>query len=655
MTRGKTLALGLVLVVGVPLWGQVARAERVAKKAKRTNASAPPDVADIEDADDDAVVTDDTTSDRSGKRASKGEAKPTASSDDSDTGESDERRDRRPPDGREKQETREPANRPAPAGTSKAQPFVKQDLSGHDLGADKKENEFERDRFFVDKIDTPATENGTLIQGSLTSSSLAYLESGGTYPPASAGNTSPGSNAAAYSRYFTDLRLQTDFRHIAGSRWEARVDARVRVVNSPTAPPEPATGAPNPRIQSGLTGQSEYEVRELWLIRSGARTDFILGRQFIADLGAVKIDGLRFDYANSPRLTLIGFGGLYPLRGSRSLTTDYLPLKDPGDPTQSAGRFVGAGGFGAAYRTPTAYGAFGGVALVPLQKEQPRVFATASGYYRPGTTLDVYHLALIDVVSASGAQITNLSAGLNYKPNQRLRVTTNIHHVDTDSLNIQAAAFYDTPQPNAVVQNELALKRVATTTARASVSAGLGHLQRFELTAATAFRYRPALALRTYASGGLTPMTIQLDAAKSVEVYGSILDRRSLLDTRIGIDALKTYGVGTVAFQRSELLGVRGFLSRAIMSGRGEWQAEASYLDTKDSGFVTACAGGATCFGQSAGQVLSAGGAVYYRYRRDWFFLAQLYGSITNIKSGTAPADPPIRGISAYLRIAYRF
>src|SRR6185295_1310891 len=32
--------------------------------------------------------------------------------------------------------------------------FKKQDLTGHDLGTTKKENVFERDRFFVDKTDT---------------------------------------------------------------------------------------------------------------------------------------------------------------------------------------------------------------------------------------------------------------------------------------------------------------------------------------------------------------------------------------------------------------------------------------------------------------------------------------------------------------------
>lgn len=653
MRASHAIALALAIAIASPAWGKGAK-RKFDKKAKKQKPP-PPDDADKETPDDEAAP-DERGSDRAEPTRVKDDDKPATAKPSAASNESDESDGRDESDARDKGETRDKRDAQSKSTGKAPDDFLKQDLTGHDLGTAKKDNEFERDRFFVDKIDTPATEGGTLIQGSLTSSSLAYIEKGGDYPPAVATNQSPGSNSAAYSRYFTDLRLQTDFRHIGGSRWEARIDARARVVNSPTAPTEPLPAAPNGHVQSGLTGQNEYEVRELWLIRNGERTDFVLGRQFIADLAAVKIDGLRFDYASSKQLTFLGFAGLYPLRGSRSITTDYIALKNPADPTQSAGKFVGAGGFGAAYRTPLAYGAFGGVALVPFEKEQPRVFATANGYYRPNPLLDIYHYALIDVVSSYGAQITNLTAGLNYKPHQRLRMTASVNHVDTDSLNIQAAAFYDSPQSNPVVQNEIALQRLSTSSARASISAGLGHLQRFELTAAMGFRYRPSFALNTYTAAGGTPLTYQLDAAKSVDVYGSILDRNSIFDARIGIDAMQSYGVGAVAFQRNEMFSVRGFVGHAL-GGRGEWEAEVSYTKTKDSGLTATCGAGTvpTCFGQSNGTVLSGGGALYYRASRDWFFIGQAYVSRTNLTSGMLAADPAITGLTGYLRIAYRF
>jgi hypothetical protein len=254
----------------------------------------------------------------------------------------------------------------------------KQDLTGHDLGTKKKVTEFEKDRFFVDKVDTDKTENGTLVQGSISSTSFVYDESGGNYP--GMGTVTPGSNAGP-GRYFTELRLQTDFRHIKASRWEARIDGRVRMVGTP---PNAALTEPN-HFQSGLTGENEYDLRELWLVRNGERSDVFIGRQFIPDLGGLKIDGVRVDYAANNKLTYLMFAGLYPLRGSRSLTTDYIELKDPTG-LNPAGKYVASGGFGGAYRTVNAYGSIGGVALAPLtNKEQARFYVTSSGYYRAGS------------------------------------------------------------------------------------------------------------------------------------------------------------------------------------------------------------------------------------------------------------------------------
>ena len=70
---------------------------------------------------------------------------------------------------------------------------------------------------------------------------------------------------------------------------------------------------------------------------------------------------------------------------------------------------------------------------------------TSTGYWRINPTLDFYHFALIDVVSSYGSQLTNLSAGLNYKPTQRLRLTASFNRVDVDTLNIQAAQFFTDP------------------------------------------------------------------------------------------------------------------------------------------------------------------------------------------------------------------
>jgi len=532
-------------------------------------------------------------------------------------------------------------------------PMVKQDLNGHDMGARKRTTQFEKDRFFVDKSDTDKTEKGTLVQGSLTSSSFLFHESGGALVGMA------GSEASGDSRMFTDLRLQTDFRHISGGRWDARIDGRIRFVNSGATDNESTTGATGPttNLQSGLLGGNEYDLRELWLIRNGERTDVTIGRQYITDLAALKVDGLRVDYASSPQLTYLGFAGLLPFRGSRSLTTDYIDLKNPTDGTP-AGQFIGTGGFGAAYRTSTAYGAFGGVTEVPLQAEQPRVFGTANGYWRVNPKLDIYHYALIDLISSYGAQLTNLTGGINYKPTQRLRMTASYNRVDTETLNIQAGAYLDTGGNNTTVNNETFIARLATNEARGSISAGLGDLERFEVTVAAAYRSRPGFTLIPFVNPGTTPSPITINAAKGYELYGSFIDRHSFGDSRVGVDAVETFSSGTVAFQRDEVFALRGFISRELQSGKGEWEAEVVYSTTKDtnSGYTCTAADVASCYGQTNGTVISAGGALYYRLNRDWFLIGQAYLSQTTLKVAMAMADDPsILGLSGYFRIAYRF
>jgi hypothetical protein len=541
--------------------------------------------------------------------------------------------------------------------------FKKQDLNGHDGATSKKSNLFEKDRFFVDKTDDEKTEKKTLTQGSLTSTSFLYRESGGNIAPTGANVPS----ASQFTRVFTDLRLQTDFRHLGGSKWDARIDARGRFTSDPGSLTPAYTPATNSTSQSGFLGQNELEIRELWLIRNGKRSDVTLGRQFVADLAGVKFDGLRIDYASSSKFTLLGFGGLYPIRGSRSITTDYQPLLGNPDPTTgvrtSAGRFTGAGGFGAAYRTPDAYGSFGGVALAPFSSEAPRIFGTSTGYWRVGPKLDFYHFIVIDAVgsNAVNAGLTNLSGGLNWKPDQRLRGTFSFNRVDTETLNVQAQAFLSDPEKNInIIQNEAFLSRVAQNEARASLSAGLGSLQRFEITTAVAYRYRGEITLVSPAT--TTPLTVILPAGKAVEVYGSITDRRSFANLRLGVDGSRVFRAGgNDTYQHTTSSAFRVFAGRELENGHGEWEAEVAYSTTQDDSagkMGLLCADFLTCYGTATSTILSAGGSLFYRFNRDWFGMGGLYinrQDITSFNGAMGTADPTVTGISGFVRAAYRF
>ena len=607
----KALAVALVLVSLSPAWAK-------GKKGSDDDSSD----------DDEASSSDDDSDNADDDKPAKKDKADSKKSDDSDSSDD---------------EDEKPKKGDKDAAPAKDEP-VKQDLTGHDLGTKKKTTEFEKDRFFVDKVDTEKTEDHTLVQGSLASSSMYYAEGGGKYPTA----TMTAGNDTGPDRMFTELRLQTDFRHIGGGRWDARVDGRVRFVNTP--PDErPETNY----IQSGFNGQNEYDIRELWIVRNGVRSDVFLGRQYIPDLGGLKIDGLRVDYASSNKLTFIGFGGLYPLRGSRSLSTDYISLKTPGalDP---AGKYVGTAGFGGAYRTVNAYGSIGGVTLVPLSsKEQARVYVTSSGYYRAGSKLDFYHFALIDLVGSAGAQITNLSAGVNGKPSDRLRLTASVNHVDTETLAIQAGAFLnpiDNGTPT-VVQNETFIRRLATDEARGGVSAGLGQFQRFQISTALSYRQRPSFQLL---EANKTPVTI--DDAASVEVWAQIVDRHSIKDARLGLEGSQSFGVGTLPYQRNESFYLRAFLGHEIKGGRGEFTGEVTYLKTADAAKSSTCADVNSCYGASNTTIEGIGGDLYYRLNEDWFGIAMLSIERNTTKlAGATAEDPAILGLTGFLRIAYRF
>lgn len=528
------------------------------------------------------------------------------------------------------------------------------ELKGSDR-VDKKEakvdrsnaNAFEKDRFFIDKIDTPDTEEATLFQGNLTSSTFFYTESGDQLANP-AGTSGAGSNSQ-FSRLFTDLRAQLDARHIKGGRWQARLDVRGRVTTNPAdASPNSLLG--DTKSQSGLTGDNELELRELWATRPGDRIDLFVGRQFIPDLGAIKIDGVRVDYAKSDRVTLLGYAGAYPLRGSRSLTTDY-PALEKSDGTKLGRTPPIAAGAGAAYRTAMSYGSFGAGTVAPLKDETPRVYVTSTGYLRSSPRLDVYHFALIDLVGEGGFALNNLSAGVNYRPVPALRATASVNHVDTETLNVQAQTFLE-PNDTSIIRNDAAVRRISSTQGQAGLSVALGRLQQIEGSVIVAYRMRPDVTV----PNGMGSFTFK--ASTSVDVGWQVV-HRNLLRTRVGADGVRAYSVGD-ASSRATYLAFRAFASREFRQGRGNWEAEVGYAVARDDGLLDSANPSEPRFGRSKTKTLSAAGTVYYRVGSTWFVLGSV--ALGKFSLASKPVlteasvdDPPVTQLSGFLRAAYRF
>lgn len=515
----------------------------------------------------------------------------------------------------------------------------------------------ERDRFYVDKDDEDRDK--TLWQGSLTSSSFYYTESGVDGTPYGPGE--PPANGSPFARMWTELRAQLDGRHLKGGRWDARIDARARVVPNPY----PQDGADPARPQSGMFGDNEYELRELYLVRGGRRSDLFFGRQVIADLGAIKIDGVRLDYAKNRRWTYLGFAGLYPARGSRSIATDYPRGIDKANaPT---GRVLpAAGGFGGAYRTQNSYGALGAVAIVPTSRdggyggsgtyERPRVYVAANGYWRRSPALDVWHYLIVDLYGSAGTAATNVSGGLQWKPSPRLRFQAWANHLSAEALNVQVRDQLENEViQDGVVVNNVKVQRIGTTAGRASVSALLGKGRRFELTAALQGRRRPDVVLE----GGTVDQT--LPAAKSLDLHVQAVDRGFYGGVRLEGTFIRTIGLGDASYARSTAQIVRLGGSRELKGGKAQVMGDVAWVTTADDNATMQCLPGqvTTCYGSANSTALQANAAGYYRWKRDWFVTGALgVGTqkltVTNLAGGGVPQATTLIG-QAFVRVGYRF
>ncbi len=522
------------------------------------------------------------------------------------------------------------------------------------------------ERFFVDKLEPDGADAKTLWQGSLTSTSFLHREAAGISDPLGLGAV--GVENAAPSRWFTDLRAQIDARHVSGGRWDARLDGRARVVNTIASA---GNGGPEELgTQSGVLAGNEYELRDLYVVRGGTRSDLFIGRQTVLDLAGVKIDGFRLDYAKDRRWTYLGFAGLYPVRGSRSINSDYPrgvdELGAPGKRVMPA-----AAGGGAAYRTTRSYGAFGGVVIVPLADdvatgtlEEPRFFLTSNGYWRRSSKIDLYHYAVLDVVGSAGLGLTNLSAGVNWRPNLRMHVNAAYHRVDTETLNVQAQTQLEDPDPAGagvgIIRNNVSVTRIASDSARASLSTALGRNLRWEATVATALRRRPEITLLDGDPASAAGDQI-IPAADSAELYFQAVDRRFYGGVRLAGSFMRVFNAPLSGENaaRSTASVVRVTGNKELKDGRAEVEGEVSYAASKDEvRGVCTTADLQTCYGSSSARTVSLGGTGFYRIKPDWFVMATVElasQKLTTIDGMATIANPSILMTTAFVRASYRF
>ena len=528
--------------------------------------------------------------------------------------------------------------------------------------SDDDDNSDTNDRFFsrfgddrlVDDEDDLKERKPSRWDGSLTSTTLAFRE---TARVSTVGGVSI-ENASTVDRLFTDMRAQLQGKHLGGN-WGLRLDTRFRLTGSG-------------RFQSGSVSGREGELRELYVHRQGDNTDITFGRQFVLELAAHRLDGLRFDYRSSKNFSYVGFAGLHPARGSRSFRTDYpRSAPDPAMKDQRGDRVIPPTvGLGGVYRYQKYYGAVGLVGVLPRAPdhdkagadETVRVFATANGYWRQSPQFDVFHYVVVDAESAGGAGLTNLSLGFNYRLGPRMRVTGQLNRVDTETLSsVAQTRLEEADATPGLFQNNANVVRLASQSARLGVSVALAE-RRFELSTSGQVRQRPEITL-----SDIDNDQIQIAESQVAEMTFGIRDRRSYGGFDFGLNYSRIFSVGDNQSFHSAANVASLVAAREFWSGRGNLEIDLRYIKSADAGSTFGkgetmgnpnCKTLETCVSTATSRTISVGALAFYRWKRDWFLLGQAnIGTqrLTVLDNNVVTPQPSILMITLFARAAYRF
>ncbi len=522
-------------------------------------------------------------------------------------------------------------------------------------------------RFFFDAPESDEQLDGTAFDGSFTSTTMFFKETGGAVTMGAA----QVETASPISRLYTDLRSQFDADHIGGGRWDFHSDLRGRFVSGSCRDIRVDSTLINPctRFQSGVFSGHELDARELYVRRGGDTVDWTFGRQYVLDIAATKIDGVRYE-RGSGDWKLIAFGGGAPSRISRDIRDDYPEIPALMGMTGATRAFQAAVGGGAGYRYEQAWGAFGAASILPISsqqdgtKEDPRTFLTANGYWRVVSNFDVYHYIVFDVTGEGGVGLTNLNVGANFRPSPHFRTYLQATRVDTETLNIIAQHRLDNPSGALpAVQNNIDVTRIAAESLRGGVSTSFMD-NRLELATTVTMRRRPEIALVN--RQGMAAVTIA--AAEASDVSLQIIDRKSLLGTRLGGTITRTFGGtpfgiagGKRSADRSESLLFQVDATRSFRDGRAEIETFVNFIQSNDEtrGLMCAPPDLESCYGSSAVKTIGFGGVLFFRFADDWFVMAGVNAALQKLTAvdmnNALVVQPDIIMTTAFGRLAYKF
>lgn len=481
-------------------------------------------------------------------------------------------------------------------------------------------------------LDAPAGDvvaEETEYRGRLYTSGVYYTESA-TGPLGTFELSSPN------SLMFGDLRGKLEALHLGGSRWDGTGDFRVRYT-------------PDELSARGYVGGQEFQLRELHVARRSPKNEWVVGRQFVRDVDATKIDGLSYLRHLSPRWDLGMFAGLYPNPFSRSVGTDYRDRRNFDQMPVAGGAWTG-------YRFARAYGAVGAAAVAPRDErgqDEARAFLTANGYFRVRNGLDVFHYFVGDVVGPAGAQILNAQAGVHWRAKPRLLIEVGASRMSTYAIQIYVRERLEEVQPDAGqpwALNNLEVVRMGSTEGR--VGANYSWIEsRVDLHGQVRYRTRDAFAAE---SSQLPMELVNLPPDTQIDVQAGVRKKDLFAKVEGGASAVVIRGDRT----SSNFLVLRA--SRDFWGERLHIDFDASYITYADRcEFAMGMAVDPTCSGTARGRTLRGGVLGVYRHDRNWLFLGDFHYGKNDAKArdatGALVPHPTITTTTFFFRGQYSF
>ena len=506
-------------------------------------------------------------------------------------------------------------------------------------------------------VERPAAPSEPTVNLRLTLTTFIYRESGDPGAPLATDGARPD-GASPVRRFFNDLRLRARTDNLGHPGRGFALDLRAR---------QTASG----EFQAGAGAGSEYEVREAAVHDRVGHLDVSLGRQTVLEVAGTKIDGLALRQPLGKTWSFIAFGGAYPLRGSRSVDTDY-PVLHPMDPTTGQPSDTGgtrlipvATGAALSYHRPDLYGDVGVGGIVPLNTgdatmpadRRGRGFVSSTGYWRPGAGFNLYHYAVYDALGPSAGALTNLSAGANAYPSQDLQLTLAVNHVETELLQIAARDLLEDPDPAAMglVQNRVELLRTTADEVRAVTSLAMAR-HRFEISLSGSLRRRPAIDVGLVGGGQVT-----FPASELAETSLRLVDRRSLAGLRLAGTASWFHPLDTDPGGASSGVVVRLDASRGFADERGQIDVDVSAQRFRDLGQKSTCDSldPLACFGTERLSGAEAGALLSYQAAGNWLIEGDLHLGAQKLRSinptGALVEWPAVLSVTGFGRLEWRF